>query len=52
MEEEKEKSKGSRISRIKNLAILLFLALAVGFAAGYYFGYDIGFEKAARILVK
>jgi len=34
------------------LAAILGMAFVAGAATGYYFGYDIGFERAVRTLVR
>jgi len=34
----------------KKLVIIAIVCLVVGAAAGYYFGYDIGFERAVARL--
>ena len=36
----------------KNLIIVAVLCLVIGAAVGYYFGYDIGWERAVDYLQK
>ena len=50
--EEKKSNKLNFFAKVKKTLILVLIVFVAGLALGYYIGYDIGFEKAARILVK
>jgi len=47
-----ENKKGGILKKLKKTFIVILVAFMFGLAVGYYFGYDIGFEKAVRILTK
>ena len=38
--------------KLKNSLVIILIVLLVSFTAGYYFGYNAGFTKAAQLLIK
>ena len=40
------------MQKLKYTIILALVCLGIGIAFGYYLGYDAGFEKAAKVLIK